>query len=135
MAGTVGAISNGALQFGSAIGIAVFSAIKTSVEITHEDPQKYHGPAAAFWFLLGIVLIEIISVSYFYQRGMDHGPQPKVDDHDDNTAARTSAENSNAAEEVKNDASAMQEGHVRLSLLSSNYNDSDSTFQHIGEAV
>ncbi|KAG8215712.1 major facilitator superfamily-domain-containing protein [Butyriboletus roseoflavus] len=129
MAGTVGAISNGALQLGSAVGLAAFTAIETSVEIAHGGPQKYHGRAAAFWFLLGIVLIEILSVSYFYQRGMDHGPQPKVDGHDNST----SGEKSKETEVTKY---ALQEGHVhRLSLPRPNYNHGDSILQHIGEAL
>ncbi|KAN0078090.1 Major facilitator superfamily domain containing protein [Tylopilus felleus] len=67
MAGTVGAIFNGALQFGSAIGLAAFYSIET-VEAAHGNPQEYDGRAAAFWFLLGIVLVEILCVSYFYKR-------------------------------------------------------------------
>ena len=109
MAGTVGAMFNGALQFGSAIGLAAFSAIETSVEATDGDPQSYHGSAAAFWFVLGIVLVEILSMSYFYRRGTDHGPQPNFDDHDKNKIARASRESSNEADEVKVDALTMKE--------------------------
>ncbi|KIJ13611.1 hypothetical protein PAXINDRAFT_44947, partial [Paxillus involutus ATCC 200175] len=68
MAGTVGAMLNGALQFGSAIGLAAVGPIETSVEATHGGPEEYYGRAAAFWFLLAIVLLEIISVSCLYQR-------------------------------------------------------------------
>lgn len=92
MAGTVGAIFNGALQFGSAIGLAAFCSIETSMEATHSDSPEYHGRAAAFWFLLGIVLIEILSVSYFYERRTDHGPQPKFVDYNHNTTTMTSEE-------------------------------------------
>ncbi|KAH7886610.1 major facilitator superfamily domain-containing protein [Phlebopus sp. FC_14] len=80
MAGTVGAIFNGALQFGSAIGLAAVSSIETSVEATHGGPTEYQGRSASFWFVLGIVCLEIISISCFYQRKMDHQPQPKFDD-------------------------------------------------------
>jgi hypothetical protein len=93
MAGAVGAIFNGALQFGSAIGLAAFWSIETSVEATHGDPQEYHGRAAAFWFLLGVVLIEIVSVSYFYE-STDHGPQPKFDGNNHSTTVRASGEKS-----------------------------------------
>lgn len=88
MAGTVGAIFNGALQFGSAIGLAAFNSIQTSVEASNGGAQEYYGRAAAFWFLLGVVLVEILSMSYFYQRGT----QPKADDHDNNNAMATSKE-------------------------------------------
>ncbi|KAH7923213.1 MFS general substrate transporter [Leucogyrophana mollusca] len=80
MAGTVGAVFNGALQFGSAIGLAAISSIETSVEATHGGPDEYAGRAAAFWFILGLVCLEFISVFWFYQRGTDHQPQPKHND-------------------------------------------------------
>ncbi|KAF8552681.1 MFS general substrate transporter [Imleria badia] len=92
MAGTVGAIFNGALQFGSAVGLAAFMSIETSVGATHGDPRDYHGRAAAFWFLLGIVLVEILSVSYFYKRETDHKPQLKLDDYSHDTTARATEE-------------------------------------------
>jgi hypothetical protein len=76
MAGTVGAIFHSALQCGSAVGLAAITSIETSVEATHGGPQEYAGRAAAFWFLLGIVTLEFISVSIFYNRSTDHKPQP-----------------------------------------------------------
>ena len=92
MAGTVGAIFNGALQFGSAIGLAAFNSIQTSVEASHGGAREYHGRAAAFWFLLGVVLIEVLSVSYFYQRGTDCTVQAKTDEHNRNNAVLISEE-------------------------------------------
>ncbi|KAG1796351.1 major facilitator superfamily domain-containing protein [Suillus plorans] len=80
MAGTVGAIFNGGLQFGSAIGLAGVSSIETSVEATHGGSHEYKGRAAVFWFLLTVVSIQFISVSIFYDRSTDHTPQP---DHGD----------------------------------------------------
>ncbi|KAG1718127.1 major facilitator superfamily domain-containing protein [Suillus paluster] len=80
MAGTVGAIFNGALQFGSAIGLAAVSSIETSVEATHGGSLEYSGRSAAFWFLVGLVALEIISVSIFYDRSTDHTAQPKRSD-------------------------------------------------------
>ncbi|KAG2048631.1 MFS general substrate transporter [Suillus hirtellus] len=80
MAGTVGAIFNGALQFGSAIGLAGVSSIETSVEATHGGSHEYSGRAAAFWFLFAIMSIEFISVSICYDRSTDHKPQPKHGD-------------------------------------------------------
>ena len=76
MAGTVGAIYNGALQCGSAVGLAAITALETSVEATHGGSQEYAGRAAAFWFLLGVIVLEFISVSIFYDRSMDHKHQP-----------------------------------------------------------
>ncbi|KAG1748162.1 major facilitator superfamily domain-containing protein [Suillus lakei] len=77
MAGTVGAIFNGALQFGSAIGLAGASSIETSVEAIHGGSREYGGRAATFWFLFGVVSLQFISVSIFYDRSTDHIPQPK----------------------------------------------------------
>jgi len=78
MAGTVGAIFNSALQAGSAIGLAAASSIESSVEQTSPGgSQAYAGRAAAFWFLFGIVVLEFISVSFFYNRSTDRKPQPE----------------------------------------------------------
>jgi hypothetical protein len=76
MAGTVGAIFNGALQCGSAVGLSLITSIEASVEASRGGPQEYTGRAAVFWFLFGIVALEFISVSYFYDRSTDHKPQP-----------------------------------------------------------
>ena len=72
MAGTVGAIFNGALQLGSAIGIAAVSSIETSIEDKDGNPSGYVGRAAAFWFLLGVIGLEIISISVFYKVEAEH---------------------------------------------------------------
>lgn len=74
MAGTVGAIFNGALQLGSAVGIAAVSSIETSVEEKSGNPDGYAGRAAAFWFLLGIIVLEIISLLVFYRVEAEHRP-------------------------------------------------------------
>ena len=67
MAGTVGAIFNGALQLGSAVGISAVGSIKSSVESTHGGPTSYAGCAAAYWFLLGLVGVEFVSMLVFYR--------------------------------------------------------------------
>jgi hypothetical protein len=77
MAGTVGAIFNGALQLGSAVGIAAVSSIETSVETKLQLPRTtgpdggavigYQGRAAAFWFLLGVVGLESLNLLVFYR--------------------------------------------------------------------
>lgn len=79
MSGTVGAMFNGALQFGSAIGLAAITSIETSVEATHGGSHEYAGRAASFWFLLGIVALQFISILIFYDRSTDHKPQPEYD--------------------------------------------------------
>ena len=72
MAGTVGAIFNGALQLCSAVGIAAVSSIETSIEQKNGNPSGYAGRAAAFWFLLGIIGLEIISLCVFYKVEAEH---------------------------------------------------------------
>lgn len=72
MAGTIGAIFNGALQLGSAVGIAAVSSIETSVEAKLGDSSSYAGRAAAFWFLLGIICLETISLLVFYRVESEH---------------------------------------------------------------
>lgn len=67
MAGTVGAIFNGALQLGSAVGLAAVGSIEASVEASHGDPDGYAGRAAAMYFLLGIVVVEFFSMLVFYR--------------------------------------------------------------------
>lgn len=80
MTGTVGAIFNGALEFGSAIGLAGVSSIETSVEAIHGGSHEYQGRAATFWFLFTIVSIQFISLLIFYDRSADHAPQPEHGD-------------------------------------------------------
>lgn len=109
MAGTVGAIFNGALEVGSAIGLAAFSSIQSSVEATPGSAQEYNGPAAAFWFLVAIALIEILSISYFYHCRTHHGSQSKVDSGHDNDAVGVSEAKSDEADEVKDDTVTMKE--------------------------
>lgn len=87
MAGMVGAIFNGALQVGSAVGLAAFSSIQTSVEATHASSEGHNGRTAAFWFLLGIVMIEVVCVAYFYQRETDQEDKVDVDGHSNKIAA------------------------------------------------
>ncbi|KAG2070574.1 MFS general substrate transporter [Suillus decipiens] len=98
MAGTVGAIFNGALQFGTAIGLAGVSSIETSVEAIHGGSHEYEGRAAAFWFLFTIISIQFISVSIFYDRSTDHTPQPEHGEPE------TPAQRSTRFDEKPNDA-------------------------------
>jgi hypothetical protein len=67
MAGTVSAIFNGALQLGSAVGLAAVTAIETSVEGRHGGFYTYHGRAAVFWFVLGILAVQTTCVFVFYR--------------------------------------------------------------------
>ena len=68
-AGTVGAIFNGALQLGSAVGIAVVGSITSSVDARTGGggERRFEGRAAAYWFLFAIVVVEWIALLVFYK--------------------------------------------------------------------
>ncbi|TBU44577.1 MFS general substrate transporter [Dichomitus squalens] len=78
MAGTVGAIFNGALQLGSAVGISAVGSIKSSVEDTHGGPSSYAGCAAAYWFLLGVVGVEFVGLLVFYKPDIEGTTEDEV---------------------------------------------------------
>lgn len=69
MAGTVGAIFNSALQLGSSVGSAIVTSINTTIDnkALSPNPHPYAGRSASFWFLLGAVVVETISVIIFYR--------------------------------------------------------------------
>ncbi|KAI6010694.1 major facilitator superfamily domain-containing protein [Pisolithus orientalis] len=59
MSGTVGAMFNGALQIGSAVGLSAVTSIESAIEARNGGATGYHGRAAAFWFLLGVIVVEM----------------------------------------------------------------------------
>jgi hypothetical protein len=71
MAGTVGAIFNGALQVGSAVGLAIGTSIQISIDAktgeSEDIKQTFKGRAASFWFVLAVVGVEIIAVAALYR--------------------------------------------------------------------
>jgi hypothetical protein len=63
----VGAVFNSALQLGAALGEAAISTIQTSVDDKHPGKMNgYAGRSAAFWFTLGLVVVETVVVAVFY---------------------------------------------------------------------
>lgn len=76
MSGTVGAMFNGALQIGSAVGLSAVTSIESAIEARNGGATGYHGRAAAFWFLLGVIVVEMVSVSCFYHRVADSHQSP-----------------------------------------------------------
>jgi hypothetical protein len=77
MAGTVGAIFNGALQLGAAVGYAAVGSVETAVEA--RSPAGFEGFAgrrAAFRVLLGVVCVELAAVLLFCRTR----PRTPVDD-------------------------------------------------------
>lgn len=80
MAGTVGAMFNCALQLGAAVGISAVSSIETSIEEKDGDPTGYRGRAAAFWFMLGVICVEALSVVVFYRIDIEKVYDDKEDE-------------------------------------------------------
>jgi nitrate/nitrite transporter NarK len=75
-AGTAGALFNGALQLGSAVGLAAVTSVEASVEArTPEGAAGFQGRRAALWFLLAVVALEAVAVAVFYRvRAVPHDP-------------------------------------------------------------
>ncbi|KAH8829765.1 MFS general substrate transporter [Flagelloscypha sp. PMI_526] len=65
IAGTVGAMYNGALQLGSAVGSAAVTSIQLSVQ-QKTGSASFEGRRAGFWFVLGIAIVAALSVAIFY---------------------------------------------------------------------
>jgi len=66
--GVVGAILNSAFQLSSAVGAAATTAIQTNVDSKQSDPAtSYKGRQAAFWFLLGLIVVEVIAFLIFFK--------------------------------------------------------------------
>ncbi|THH14444.1 hypothetical protein EW146_g5879 [Bondarzewia mesenterica] len=74
MAGIVGAIFNGGLQLGSAVGLAVATSIQSSVSQKHGSPNDYSGRAAAYWFIFAAAIVSAIAMLFFYHTDQDTAP-------------------------------------------------------------
>ncbi|KAH8834384.1 MFS general substrate transporter [Flagelloscypha sp. PMI_526] len=65
IAGTVGAMFNGALQLGSAVGSAAVTSIQLSVQ-KKQGADSFEGRKAGFWFVLGVAVLAALSVATLY---------------------------------------------------------------------
>ena len=74
MAGTVGAIFNGGLQLGSAVGLAIATSIQASVSQKHGSPDDYSGRAAAYWFIFAAAILGAVVMFFFYHTDSDTAP-------------------------------------------------------------
>ncbi|EIW77864.1 MFS general substrate transporter [Coniophora puteana RWD-64-598 SS2] len=91
MAGTVGAMFNGALQFGAAVGLAAVTSIEAAVEEKQGGPQEYHGRAASLWFLTALVCVEFLSLLTFYRTDAEKSG-PSECDVEKSVEGKTSSE-------------------------------------------
>ena len=102
MAGTVGAIFKSALQLGSAVGSAVITSIQTSVQ-DKDGPDgalKYKGRAAAFWFVLAVVCVELIALIVFYDPKIGALRDEDKDETDKTSEPETATEAPSAPEKT-----------------------------------
>jgi hypothetical protein len=68
MSGTVGALFNGALQLGSAVGIAAVTSIESSIEARSPDGATgYAGRRAAWFFVIAVIVTATIGAAVFYR--------------------------------------------------------------------
>jgi hypothetical protein len=68
MSGTVGALFNGALQLGSAVGIAAVTSIESSIEARLPDGAAgYTGRRAAWFLVIAVIATAAIGVAVFYR--------------------------------------------------------------------
>jgi MFS family permease len=68
MSGTVGALFNGALQLGSAVGIAAVTSIESSIEArSPHGAEGFEGRRAAYLFLVAVVAALAVAVAVFYR--------------------------------------------------------------------
>ncbi|KAJ6478639.1 MFS general substrate transporter [Mycena vitilis] len=68
MSGTVGALFNGALQLGSALGLAAATSIESSIEArSPSGAEGYEGRRAAWLFLAAVIATEAVCVAVFFR--------------------------------------------------------------------
>ncbi|KAJ7630008.1 hypothetical protein DFH06DRAFT_1337930 [Mycena polygramma] len=68
MSGTVGALLNGALQLGSALGLAAATSIESSIEArSPSGAEGFEGRRAAWLFLAAVIATEAICVAVFFR--------------------------------------------------------------------
>jgi hypothetical protein len=66
--GIVGAVSNAANQLGAAVGAAAITSIQQNIDRKQPDPQTtYKGRQAGFWFMVAVVIVEMVAFIIFYQ--------------------------------------------------------------------
>jgi len=66
--GIVGAVFNAALQLGAAVGSAAITSIQQNVDDKQPNPETtYKGRQAGFWFLVAVIIVEMIAFVIFYR--------------------------------------------------------------------
>lgn len=105
MSGTVGALFNGALQLGSAVGIAAVTSIESSIEArSPQGAAGFEGRRAAWLFLVAVVAVAALSVAVFYRTS-----KPSLADLEDPDRKESQDEKSHNTELVPAPVSGMNQ--------------------------
>ena len=69
MAGVVGAMFNGAIQLGAALGLAIDTSIENSLELKDgpDGFERFRGRRAVLWWLVAAVCAEMVAILVFYR--------------------------------------------------------------------
>lgn len=124
MSGTVGAIFNGALQLGSAVGLAAVTSIQTSIDQQNNDPNSFKGRAAAYWFILAVVIAVLIGLLVFYDVKAEGSHQEQMEEEVvEEKKRRSSDEESqtvsvNRIDDLKKDEEMKEDGEVVVAPIS-----------------
>ncbi|OBZ76356.1 hypothetical protein A0H81_02916 [Grifola frondosa] len=78
IAGTVGAIYNAALQLSTAVGIPIVTAVQVGIDAG--QPGAYKGRAAAFWFVMALIVVQGLAVLVAYRNYEDVEKGRKMSD-------------------------------------------------------
>jgi hypothetical protein len=77
--GIVGAVFNAALQLGTAVGSAAITSIQQNIDGRQPDPEgTFKGRRAGFWFLVAVIVVEMIGFVIFYRTSSSTSPSEMV---------------------------------------------------------
>jgi hypothetical protein len=77
--GIVGAVFNAALQLGAGVGSAAITSIQQNIDRKQPDPERtFKGRRAGFWFLVAVIIVEMIAFVIFYRTPSITSPAENV---------------------------------------------------------
>lgn len=66
--GVAGGLFNAGLQLGSALGASLVTTIQENIDAKQENPfESYKGREIAYWFVLALLVVEVLAVIVFYK--------------------------------------------------------------------
>jgi hypothetical protein len=116
MAGTVGAIFNGGLQLGSAVGYAACGSVQTAVDskqLSNGGGDEYAGRRAAFRVLLGFVCLQVLAIAFFMRTGQkEYDDTDSLKDAVGSACEESEAQEKNSVHDQSGFADASQEARI-----------------------